>query len=266
VIARIASIAIAAALLAVPAAAQLFVNKRAVLAQPVVLGPGQGAVIVGFRRPDSLSAGKSGLLRFSRYDRQRRDLSIMAKDARKNGDTTTYSITVKSSDRKLALDHAVMLVSAGDYVLAGAAPGPVTDIFNTFCFGAPTFRVNAGETVYFGDITPYLGVRMQEPGTTALPSVMGITIGDDTLGNAMAYSSHPDDARAALANQPALAAGFKPAELRNGATYGCFGQDMTAYIVPSAPDLPVVAVATPATAASEAAAAPKPPAHETPFD
>lgn len=207
---------------AVPASAQLFASKRADLARPVVLAPGQAAIVIGFRRPDTASAGKSGIVVFGRYDLDRRDLIGRPDGAKKAGDTTTYAISVRSGDRKLALDHAVMLVSPGDYVLLGAAPGPVAGVTNSFCFGAPTFRVNAGETVYFGDITPYLMVRLAE-GNNA---------------NAMAWSSHPDDARAALKDQPALAAGFKAAELRNGATYGCFSTDMTAYFVPGAPSLP----------------------------
>ena len=266
--------ALAAALLAAPAAAQLHADKRADLAAPVALGPGQAAVIIGFRRPDSLSAGKSGLVAFGRYDLEKRDLVGRPKDAKKNGDSTTYAITVKSADRKLPLDHAVMIVSAGDYVLLGAAPGPVAGVMNSFCFGAPTFRVNAGETVYFGDVTPYLGVRMMEAGTAKPPTLMGIEVVDANFGNAMAYSSHPDDARAALASQPALAAGFKPAEIRNGATFGCFAQDMTAYFIPGLPDLANAAV-VPASVTSAAAVPaqtvadttpPRPPIRETPYD
>lgn len=262
----IARLALVAALLAAPATAQLHADKRADLTAPVVLGPGQAAVIIGFRRPDSLSAGKSGLVAFARYDLEKRDLIARPKDARKNGDTTTYAITVKSGDRKLPLDHAVMIVSAGDYVLLGAAPGPVAGVMNSFCFGAPTFHVNAGETVYFGDVTPYLGVRMVESDTTKPPTLMGIDVIDSNIGSAMAYSSHPEDARAALANQPALAAAFKPAEIRNGATYGCFAQDMTAYVIPGLPDLAGAPVApAPATTVADITP-PKPPIRETPFN
>ena len=118
-----------------------------------------------------------------------------------------------------------MLVSPGDYVLLGATPGPVAGVANTFCFGAPTFRVNAGETVYFGDITPYIAVPLA----------------DGSRGNAMAWSDHPEDARAALEKHPALAAGFRPAELKNAALFRCFGLEMNAYYIPNKPNLPSLA-------------------------
>lgn len=213
----------AALALAFPAAAfaQLKVEKRADLAQPAVLGPNQGAILVGFRRPDKMSAGKSGVAAFARYDSAKRDLILQPRDAKKLGDQTTYWVLARSGNRKLTLDHAVMVVSAGDYVLFGASPGPGGLVTNTFCLGAPTFRVNAGEVVYFGDLTPYLFVKLED-GSPAM---------------AMAYSYHPDDARKALAGQPSLAAAFRPAALRNDATYGCAAQTMLAYEVPGAPPL-----------------------------
>ncbi len=235
---RLLALALLATVAATPVAAQLNVTKRADLTKPVVLAPGQAAIIVGFRRPDELSAGKSGILVFARYDLEKRDLIDRPRDAKKSGDTNTYSISVRSGDRKLTLDHAVMLVSPGDYVLLGAAPGPVPSVTNNFCFSAPVFHVGAGETVYFGDVTPYLGVEMAEPNIFKPPSVMGLKVIGDNIGSAMAYSANPDDARAAVAGQPALATGFKPGVIRNGATFGCNAPEMTAYIVPGAESLP----------------------------
>jgi len=235
---RLLAIAMLGAIAATPVAAQLNVTRRADLGKPVALAPGQAAIIVGFRRPDNLSAGKSGILVFARYDLENRDLIDRPRGAKKSGDTNTYSISVRSGDRKLPLDHAVMLVSPGDYVLLGAAAGPLPSVTNNFCFSAPVFHVGAGETVYFGDVTPYLGVELAEPNIFKPPSVMGIKVIGDNIGNAMAYSSHPDDARAAVAGQPTLAAGFKPGAIRNGATFGCNAPEMTAYIVPGAESLP----------------------------
>ena len=228
------SLAALAAAVATTVPAQLRVEKRADLATPVVLGPDQGAIVVGFRRPDKMSAGKSGMVSFSRYDMAKRDVIFQPRDAKKKGDTTTYWISARSGDKKLPLDHAVMIVSAGDYVMFGAAPGPAGTVMNTMCLGAPAFHVAAGETVYFGDVTPYLFVKLV----------------DGSRASAMAYSSHPEDARTALATQPALAAGFKPADLRNNATYGCVAQTMMAYYVDGAPDMPAIplAEATPAPA------------------
>jgi len=200
---------------AVSAHSQLRVEKRADLAQPVAFGPKQGAIVVGFRRPDTMSAGKSGAVAFARYDPAKQDLVFQPKNAKKNGDTTTYWIQTASGDRTLASDYAVMVVSEGDYILYGATPGPAKQIMNSFCLGAPSFHVAAGETVYFGDFTPYMFVKMV-----------------DGVGSAMAYSSHPDDARKSIEKQPALAGGFRPAELHNKGSYGCAGAAMTAYIVP----------------------------------
>ncbi|MFN3943736.1 MAG: hypothetical protein ACK4K7_02250 [Allosphingosinicella sp.] len=206
---------------AMPSAAQLNVQRRADLAKAVVLEPGQGAILVGFRRPDAMSAGKSGALSFLRYDPVARDMVLQPRGARRAGDRATYTVTVTSADRRLDMDYALMIVSEGDYVLAGATPGPTKIVDNTFCLGAPTFRVNAGEIVYFGDVTPYLAVKLVDGSRTS----------------AMAWSSHPDDARDALAGHPALAEAFRPAAIRNEATFACAGQTMLAYAVPGAPDL-----------------------------
>lgn len=213
--------AAAAFLAAAPATAQLKADKRADLAVPVKLGPNQGAIVIGFRRPDKMSMGKSGTVAFARYDVLHRDVIFQPRGAKKAGDTTTYWVLGKNGDKKLARDYAVYLVSAGDYVLFGASPGPGGQVMNTFCLGAPAFGVKPGEVVYFGEFTPYINVTLTDGSRTA----------------AMAYSSHPDEARAALSGQPALAAAFKPAEIRNQATYGCAGQAMMAYAVPGAPAL-----------------------------
>jgi hypothetical protein len=212
------------ALIAAPSQAQL-AGKRADLAQPVALEPGQAAIVIGFRRPNAASMGKSGQLAFARYDLAKRDLILPPDGAKKKADATTYGIKIASDDRNAALEHVVMLVSPGDYVLLGATPGPVAGVTNSFCFGAPTFSVAAGETVYFGDITPYIAVPLADGSRT----------------NAMAWSDHPEDARAALENQPALVAGFRSADLRNAALYRCFGIEMNAYYIPGKPNLPSLA-------------------------
>jgi hypothetical protein len=209
-------------LAAAPAGAQLSVTKPTPLETPVSLGPGQGAVLVAFRRPDGWSLGKSGSIAFARYDPVRHDMIARPRDAKKNGDTSTYWIQVNSKDRKAALEYRLMLVSAGDYVLYGASPGPGGMVMNSFCFNSITFRVNAGEVVYFGDITPYIGAKTADGGYYF----------------GMPHSFHPDEARAALKGQPALQAAFRPAELKGGASYSCSGQAMSAYDLPDLPRLP----------------------------
>ena len=245
---RLLKAAAAAALLvsaAAPAAAQLSVERRADLALPVTLGPGQGAILVGFRRPDPQSQNRHGSVAFARYDLEMRDIVSRPRGARKAGNTTTYWVHAKSGVRTLAQDHSLMIVTEGDYVMYGASPMRLID--TTFCLGAPTFRVRAGEVVYFGDVTPYLNVRM-EGGRRA---------------SAMAYSSDIEKAREALASQPALLSALRPAEISNQATFGCIAQNMLAYSVPGAADLPppsATPAATPASAdaPSEPAPAPSP--------
>jgi len=87
--------------------------------------------------------------------------------------------------------------------------------------GRPTFRVDAGEVVYFGDLTPYTMVKLADGRETP----------------AMAYSARLEDAKAALTKQPQLASAIRAAELRNEATYSCAAQVMAAYQVPGAPAL-----------------------------
>jgi hypothetical protein len=233
-------VAAAVAFIAIPAQAQLRVDKPADLGKPVTLGPDQGAIVVGFRRPDKMSLGKSGTVAFSRYDVDKRDTIFQPRDAKKSGDTKTYWVQAKSQAKKSALEHVVLPVSSGDYVLFGGAPGPSAPIVNSFCLGAPTFRVNPGEVVYFGDVTPYLFVKVLDPTVAAKPGgVGGALVGMAVAGraNAMAYSANVDDARKALSAQPQLAAALKPANLRNHATYACASQSMTAYVVPGAPTI-----------------------------
>lgn len=215
-----AGLALAAAL-AAPAAAQLRVTKRADLAAPVKLEPGQGAILVAFRRPDAMSMGKHGAMSFARYDMEARDVVFQPKDAKKKGDTTTYWVDVASDEKKLDVEYHLMPVSAGDYVLYGASPG-VKMVVNTFCFAAPAFSVKPGEVVYFGDVTPYA------------PAVLE----DGEKAMAMAYSANLDGAREALKAQPALASALRAAELRNNATYSCSGQEMLGYVVPGVEALP----------------------------
>lgn len=237
---RLSPLILAALLAAQPAAAQLSVTKPTPLETPVTMAPGQGALLVAFRRPDGWSLGKSGTIAFARYDPARHDMIARPRDAKKNGDTNTYWIQVGSKDRKAALEYRLMLVSAGDYVLYGASPGPGGLVTNSFCYNSVTVRVNAGEVVYFGDITPYFGAK-----TAAGGNYFG-----------MPWSWHPDEAKAALARQPALQAAFKPGEVKGGASYTCSGQLMTAYELADLPRLPALTAEEKAKIAAEGPAVP----------
>lgn len=200
----------------------------------------QGAIVVGFRRADVMSAGRSGMVAFARFDTVKQDVQFQPRDWKKKGDLTTYWVQVPSKDRKATLEYQVLPVTAGDYVLYGAGVGPAKQVVSTYCLGAPTVHVDPGQIVYFGDFTPY----MSKPP------------GGKELVFALAYSSHPEDARQALSVQEGAAERFRAGDVRNKATFGCAAVNMTAYIVPGAPDF----VAPPADAQADAATAA--PAHD----
>lgn len=228
---------IAAALLltAMPVMAQLSVEKRADLTQPVVLGPDQAAVVFAFRR-DTAQLGQASMISWLRYDLDKRTLVARPVDAKKHGLTTTYAFQVRDKGRKLAVDYAVLVVSAGSYVLGGAAAVPNTGVSDIFCFGAPVFTVAAGEVAYVGDFVPY-GMRRHALGE---------------LSNVLVYRADLAAARTALAARPELAAPMVQAKLSNGAVYPCFGGRFYAYELPGVDRLP------PAPAVPDATIPPEP--------
>ncbi len=204
----------------VTAPAALTAGKKVDLGSPLKLAPGQGAILVAFRRPDEHSLGKSASAAFARYDAEKGDLHYQPRDWKKTGDTTTYGVQARSLDKKAGLELHILPVTAGRYVLSSAQPGPYNpQTITTFCLGAPSFEVKEGEAVYFGDLTPYMDVPAAKGGK--LPAIP--------------YSHDAEGARALLASkQPALAANFRSANLQNDATWGCVGQTMTGYRVPGA--------------------------------
>jgi len=212
---------VALALAAVPAAGQLSVEKRADLTLPVTLGPDQAAVVFAFRR-DAAQLGQASMLSWLRYDLDKRMLEARTKDAKKQGLTTTYAFQVRDKGRKLAVDYAVMVVSAGSYVLGGATADPNTGISDIFCFGAPVFTVKPGEIAYVGDFVPH-GITRQALGETH---------------NVLGYHSDFGAAQAALAARPELASKLVAATLMNGAVYPCYGGRFYAYAVPGIEPLP----------------------------
>lgn len=200
----------------------LWLGKNVDPKAPFALAPEEGAIVFGFRRPDEGSAGRSGSVAVTRYDANVRDLLYRPKDWKKTGDKTTYSLLAKSKDKKAAYEVQVMRVTPGDYVLSGSAVGNLL-ITNSFCFGAPTFHVGPGETLYVGDFVPYLSAKM--------------TSGERL--NAIAWASHIEDARGVLAgSQGALASALKPAVLRDRATYACSAIVMDRWDLPGVEDLP----------------------------
>jgi hypothetical protein len=194
----------------------LWMGKKVDPAAPFALAPGEAAVVLGFRRPDEGSAGRSGTLSIARYDVTGRDLVYRPKDWKKKGDKTTYDLSVGSKDRKVPYEVQVLRITPGDYVLMGTAVGklPVT---TSYCFGAPTFHVGEGEVLYLGDFVPYLDARMST----------GAKL------NAIAWTAHLEDARQTLASRQASLAGMlKPVTLRNRATYACSAITMDRWDLP----------------------------------
>lgn len=191
-------------------------------AAPLALAPDEGAIVFAFRRPDEGSAGRTGEVHFARYDLATRDLVYQPRDWRRRGDGTTYRMNVISRNRRAPLEVHLLKVTPGDYVIAGHVPGlvPVT---NSFCFGAPTFRVGAGEIVYVGDFIPFMNAPMSNGARLTQ----------------IAYASHIEDSRRTLAErQPALAEALRPAALRNGATYACAAITMDRWDLPGVETLP----------------------------
>ncbi len=202
----------------VSAATGVTAGKKVDLAS-LRLRPGEGAILVGFRRPDSYSLGKSASASFARYDAEKSDLHYPPRDWKKRGDITTYAVQARSIDKKLGLELHVIPVTAGRYVLNSAQAGPYNpQVSNTFCLGGPSFEVKEGEAVYFGDLTPYMSAPAEAGGSVF----------------AVAYSRDSEGARGLVAGQPALASAFREAAIQNDATWGCIGQAMTAYRVPGA--------------------------------
>jgi len=206
------------------------VEKGADPAAAIVLKPDEGAIVVGLRRPTDKVYGVGGTLGFARYDVAKRDLIYPPRHAKRDGDKTTYFLTLTShsKNKKLPHDVQVVRVTPGDYVLLGADMTPQGILTTDFCLNAPVFHVGAGEAVYFGSLTArsFSGKKVRADSVTSVGSVPAV------------YGQQIGEVRAALAGQPALLAALKPAEVRNRASFGCAGTTMTAFYVPGAPDLP----------------------------
>lgn len=199
----------------------LFFGKKVDTLAPIQLGANEGAIVLAMRRPSASSAGKFVRLGLDRYDRAANDLVYQPRDWKKTGDKTTYHSEVGSGDRRAGLEVQVLKLTAGDYVISGAAVGGPL-ITNTNCFGAPTFHVGAGDVLYLGDFIPVWGA----PGTD----------GKKLYG--LGYASRIDDSRRLLSGaQPALAAALKPAEIHNRATYACSAIAMDRWDIPGAAEL-----------------------------
>ncbi|MCG2841751.1 hypothetical protein L6Q21_12235 [Sandaracinobacter sp. RS1-74] len=188
--------------------------------KPVEIAPGQGGVILGFRRPDSLSQGKSAAVLISRYDPEAANIVTPAR--RDKADTTTYSALLKSRDKALELEHVAAALTPGTYVITGATPAAQGVVNVNFCLGSAMFTVEPGKLTYIGDFIPHPFVKVE--GGLQVP--------------AMTWENHPADAEAGA---PKLLRGGEfpvaPASFTNGVSWGCAASTMAAYAIPGAPAL-----------------------------
>ena len=134
----------------VSATPTLFLGKKGDTTAPLVLGPGEAAVVVSYRRPIAESADRFAALGLWHYDRAARDLIYQPKNWEKVGDKTSYTVDFSARDRHAPLEVQIRRVTPGDYVLQqGSVAMPMT----SYCFGAPTFSIAAGEATA-GEATP----------------------------------------------------------------------------------------------------------------
>ena len=206
----------------------LFVHKKPEKAVLPPLEPGQGAIVIAFRRNGGATAGRSGLVQLFRYDRTKGDLFYQPRDWKKTGDKTSYVVSIASGDKKAAYELRVIPVTPGDYVLNGSSAGSTIPPISSNCFGAPMIHVEAGQYAYLGDASPFIGA----------------TLADGSKGMAMIFTRHFDVARGAMTTlRPDIAAKMVEPAILNHATYSCAAVRMDRYDWPGMADLDVTTVA-----------------------
>ncbi|MFZ5707957.1 MAG: hypothetical protein ACOY5R_22085 [Pseudomonadota bacterium] len=214
---------------AITGTSSLYFGKKIPPETPLALEPGEGAIVLAFRRSDPTSAGRHGGLVLARYDIEKRELIYQPKDWKKKGDKTSYTRDIFSDDRKAGLEVQIVRLTAGDYVLTSMGLGNVLMTGN--CFGAPVFHVGAGEVLYIGDFIPFWGTKLSNGGKAFQ----------------LSYTSHPEDSRNVIGRfQPELARRMQLATWRNNATYGCGAVSMDRFDLPGAEPLPAMGAASPA--------------------
>jgi hypothetical protein len=203
--------------------ATLFVHKNPEKALLPALEPGQGAIVMAFRRNGGAAAGRSGMVQLFRYDRAEGDLFYQPRDWKKRGDKTSYVVSIPSGDKKAAYELRVIPVTAGDYVLNAGAVGPNAVPMSSNCFGAPMIRVEEGQYAYLGDASPFMGATL--------------STGEKMMG--MIYSRHFDVARTAMEKlRPDIAPKMVEPTIYNRATYACAAVTMDRFDWPGMADLP----------------------------
>ena len=129
----------------------LYLGKKVDTSAPFALAPGEAAVVIAYRRPGPFTAGRAAAVQFTRYDVAKRDLVYRPRDWKKTGDKTVYDVDAPTRDSKAGIEVQVARVTPGDYVIAATAVGAKIAT-SSYCFGAPTFHIGAGEIAYVGDL------------------------------------------------------------------------------------------------------------------
>ena len=200
----------------------LFIHKDPAKAVLPPLEPGQGAIVMAFRRNHAAAANRFGLVQLFRYDQAKGDLQYQPRDWKKKGDKTTYVVSIPAGDRRAAYELRIIPVTAGDYVLGGWSLGSNVPPQSSNCFGAPLIRVEAGQYAYLGDASPIMGAQLAR--------------GEKT--SAMVFTRYLGVAKEALARlRPDLAGRLVEAPIHNRATYSCAAVTMDRFDWPGAPDL-----------------------------
>ena len=213
----------------------LFVHKKPEKAILPPLEPGQGAIVMAFRRNGGAAAGRSGLVQLFRYDRVKGDLIYQPRDWKKTGDKTSYVVTIPSGDKKATYELRVIPVTAGDYVLNGSTVGTTMPPMSSNCFGAPMIRVEPGQYTYLGDASPFMGAKLSN--------------GDKAM--AMIFTRHFGVARDAMAKlRPDISAKMVEPPIHNRATYACAAVTMDRFDWPGMSDLSQAAEASPSVSGS----------------
>ena len=209
--------------------ATLFIHKDPAKAVLPPLEPGQGAIVMAFRRNHPSAANRFALVQLFRYDQARGDLVYQPRDWKKKGDKTTYVVGIPAGDRRSAYELRVIPVTAGDYVLGGWSLGVNMPPAESNCFGAPMIHVEPGQYAYLGDATP----------------IMGATLADGKKTSVMAWNRYASVAGQNLARlRPELAGKLTEAAIRNRASYSCAATTMSRFDWPGASDLPAATALT----------------------
>lgn len=188
------------------------------------LDPANAYVLIGVRRNMPQTERRVALMQLLRYDGAKRDLVFKPKRKSGEKDLTTYSPLITAREKDAAYELLLVQLTPGEYVIDSQGAN-IPFAVSTQCFGAPSFKVEAGQIGYLTDASPFVGAKLK----------------NGNKASALIFSQHLEDARNALATlRSDLAGRLQPVTIANGATYSCMGTSMTRYDYPLAGAAPGV--------------------------